>query len=171
VGFLIYQIARQMEKVLMSDLPPKESFRPPVTLTHPPEDFPDELPAEMPVNYAGAYLPPEPAAPAAFTADGNTTWRVWVTQGPEEGREFRLDHLPAMVGRGELAEIRLDRDPAVSRQHAEFYLWEGTLRVRDLNSRHGTAVQGVLVTDAELAPGQLVRAGTSILRIEPEELG
>jgi DNA-binding CsgD family transcriptional regulator len=50
-------------------------------------------------------------------------------------------------------------DLSVSRIHAEITASEEMLRVKDLDSRNGTFVDGVRIAEAELQPGQLVRFG------------
>jgi len=96
--------------------------------------------------------------PAAFT--------LAVVDGPHAGQEFPLDVLPARLGRGGEAGVRLDRDLGVSRQHAELYQQEGVLRIRDLGSSHGLSVNGVAVHDQALAPGDKIQVGLSTLVVK-----
>jgi len=70
-----------------------------------------------------------------------------VVAGPHAGQEFLLDALPARLGRGAEAGLRLDRDLGISRQHAELYRQDGILRIRDLGSSHGLSVNGVAIHD------------------------
>jgi len=56
-----------------------------------------------------------------------------------------VGRLPAVVGRGDDAEIRV-RGTSVSRRHCEIALGgDGTLVIRDLDSRNGTLVRGLPV--------------------------
>lgn len=69
-----------------------------------------------------------------------------------------LDKLPAIVGRGPDADIYLD-DRWTSRIHCEISELNGTLLVRDLESRHGTFVNGECVAEAHLRPGDRLTVG------------
>jgi pSer/pThr/pTyr-binding forkhead associated (FHA) protein len=73
---------------------------------------------------------------------------------------FRLDELPAVVGRSSCAAIRL-HDRWVSRVHFEISEINGTLVIRDLESRHGTFVNGERVSEALLFPGDRLTVGLS----------
>jgi len=94
-----------------------------------------------------------------------------VTRGPHQGQEFVIDRLPALIGRVTGATVRLDRDLGVSRRHAELYEQEGVLRLRDLNSRHGTHINDQSIADQELVPGDTIRVGLSQLVLRDEKGG
>jgi hypothetical protein len=93
-------------------------------------------------------------------------FKLAVTDGPHAGQEFVLDALPARLGRGGEAALRLDRDLGVSRQHAEIYRQDGLLRIRDLESSHGVLVNGVAVHDKALEPGDKIQVGLSTLVVK-----
>ncbi|HZS40412.1 MAG TPA: sigma 54-interacting transcriptional regulator, partial [Polyangia bacterium] len=57
-------------------------------------------------------------------------------------------------------------DPTVSRFHCEITIGEGGARLRDLDSRNGTILDGVRVVEAFLKNGSLVRLGQSTVRFE-----
>ncbi|MGE5223905.1 MAG: FHA domain-containing protein [Omnitrophica WOR_2 bacterium] len=92
-----------------------------------------------------------------------------VTGGPQTGREYALNNLPARIGRGPQADIRLDEDLGVSRQHAEIYEQSGMLRIRDLRSTHGTYVNDFSIDDKSLEPGDRIQVGVSILVVDKKE--
>lgn len=76
-------------------------------------------------------------------------------------------HLSAQsvtAGRGETCAVRV-RDPGVSREHCRFTVDPPRVRVRDLGSRNGTRVNGVLVDERELADGDEVRIGSTTVRV------
>ncbi|MBI1304669.1 MAG: FHA domain-containing protein [Phycisphaera sp.] len=86
-----------------------------------------------------------------------------VVRGPDRGRAFALpDGEPQLIGRStEALEIT---DPTVSRRHAELTPDAGRWRIRDLESRHGTFVNGVRISGAvTLSAGDRVRCGDSEL--------
>jgi hypothetical protein len=88
-----------------------------------------------------------------------------VSAGVDKGQEFFVRHFPVQIGRGPDAGIRLDRDLGVSRQHAEVYLQSGSLRIRDLQSTHGTQVNQQRIRDQALMPGDEIQVGHSTLRV------
>ena len=84
-----------------------------------------------------------------------------------------LQDSPVTLGRGEEARIRI-RDRWVSRRHCEVNLIAGKLYLRDLGAKHGTYVNGQLVTEVQLSPGDEIRIGLTALRVatcaaNPEE--
>ncbi len=69
-----------------------------------------------------------------------------------------LDRLPAMIGRGAAAGVRLG-DPEISRIHCQIEELDGHLVIRDLGSTNGTFVNGLRVTEAALISGDRVSLG------------
>jgi transcriptional regulator with PAS, ATPase and Fis domain len=63
-----------------------------------------------------------------------------------------------VVGRDEDCDTRLDGQE-ISRRHAELRADGPMLAIRDLDSRNGVHVNGKRVSDAPLAPGDVVRCG------------
>jgi hypothetical protein len=85
---------------------------------------------------------------------------VLVVDGP--GTRHVLDQGSNVLGRGTDADIRLP-DTGVSRKHADVQLDGGTVTVEDLGSTNGTLVNGRRVARQELADGDVVRIGHSVL--------
>jgi pSer/pThr/pTyr-binding forkhead associated (FHA) protein len=69
-----------------------------------------------------------------------------------------LDRLPVVIGRNADADVRVV-DQWVSRVHCEISEIEGTLVVRDLDSRNGTLVNGQYIREAHLLPGDRLTVG------------
>jgi pSer/pThr/pTyr-binding forkhead associated (FHA) protein len=68
------------------------------------------------------------------------------------------------VGRGLTADVRLD-DHLVSRRHAIILAGaDGVRRILDDRSANGVVLNGRVVTDAELRPGDVIVLGRSVLR-------
>ena len=63
---------------------------------------------------------------------------------------------------------RLDNDRGVSRQHAELYQQAGRLRLRDLDSTHGTHINGDDIDDKALLPSDKIQVGYSLLIVKTE---
>jgi pSer/pThr/pTyr-binding forkhead associated (FHA) protein len=76
-----------------------------------------------------------------------------------------LDHLPAIVGRDPDCDIRL-RDPSVSGLHCEINQINGRLVILDLESSHGTFVNGCRVRFAHVVTGDTLRWGRTRLVVE-----
>ena len=126
------------------------------------------LPTIAAVEYARvAKDRPELAAQAGQAP----TLVLTVTKGPHLGQEFVIEKLPALIGRVADAAVRLDQDIGVSRRHAELYRQQGVLRLRDLNSAHGTSVNEQAISDVDLAPGDTICAGLSFLVVKEESKG
>jgi DNA-binding NtrC family response regulator len=60
-------------------------------------------------------------------------------------------------------------DPTVSRFHCEIHVERGSARVRDLESRNGTLLDGVVVRDAYLRAGSVLQLGRVALRFRPSD--
>ena len=100
---------------------------------------------------------------------------LYVVEGPDEGRSFRLGP-SSVVGRDPTAAISLT-DEEVSRRHAIVAVDEGRVRVEDLGSSNGTFTEaGRIDGEAELHPGQRMRAGQTVMELragagrDPENL-
>lgn len=71
------------------------------------------------------------------------------------------------IGRTSANQIVLDYDRSVSGRHCEIYLDGITFRIRDLNSRNGTYVDGIQVVDAaEISNGSIIKLGRLELLVE-----
>lgn len=113
---------------------------------------------------------PRPASPQSVpnSSPGGQLF-LKVIAGPTAGRDYLVSDLPIVIGRGPEAVIRLDEDLGVSRRHAEIYQQEGILRIRDLQSSHGTRLRGHSIQDAELTFGDPVEIGVTTLVVHPGE--
>ncbi len=88
-----------------------------------------------------------------ITRDGST-WADVVRLVPGES---------ATVGRAPTNSIVL-KDERCSRNHAEVFFAQGAWRLRDLDSRNGTLVSGLVLSgDHELEPGDILQIGNSQL--------
>ena len=73
-----------------------------------------------------------------------------------------------VVGRDPECEIS-HRDPRLSRRHAEFSIGEHGVLVRDLESRNGIRVNGRVVKEALLQPGDLVQIAQLSVRFVEDD--
>ncbi|MDB5353058.1 MAG: hypothetical protein JWN86_4305 [Planctomycetota bacterium] len=72
-----------------------------------------------------------------------------------------------LVGRHPECDVRFDL-PSVSRRHCCFALAYDRLTVRDLGSRHGVWVNGVLSDETRLHPGDEIAIGPLLFRYEDD---
>jgi hypothetical protein len=98
--------------------------------------------------------------PSVLGRAGTRTSHVLVVDGP--GTKHVLDQGSNVLGRGTEADIRLP-DTGVSRKHADVQLHGGTVVVEDLGSTNGTLVNGRRIARQDLADGDVIRIGHSVL--------
>ncbi len=90
-----------------------------------------------------------------------------VMTGPDKGRMLALDWTRTsrvLVGTGPRADLALT-DPRVSRRHVSLSPEGARLRLRDLGSRNGTTVNGLVVAEAWLSGGETIALGETTLRV------
>jgi transcriptional regulator with GAF, ATPase, and Fis domain len=95
--------------------------------------------------------------------------------GPLAGQTFPLAASRLTIGRDHSNDVHL-RDLATSRHHCAIETRDGRLFVRDLESRHGTFVNGVPIGERFLEHGDRVTVGASLFLVQiceetPEESG
>ena len=96
--------------------------------------------------------------------------RLVVIAGPDQGKAFPLSTAePLLVGRGRTATVRL-ADPHVSRSHCQVKIEGGQAVVEDLDSVSGIFVNDARVRTQALRPGDVLRVGSTLLRLETEDL-
>ncbi|HET9225554.1 MAG TPA: sigma 54-interacting transcriptional regulator, partial [Thermoanaerobaculia bacterium] len=96
------------------------------------------------------------------------TLRLVVLSGPLVGATFPLGAEGLTLGRDRESGVRL-RDLAVSRHHCVIEPAEDAFRVRDLDSRHGTFVNGIPVRERTLRPGDRIALGDSLFLVQGDE--
>jgi pSer/pThr/pTyr-binding forkhead associated (FHA) protein len=104
----------------------------------------------------------------ARTSNARVRRSILVIDGPGKASRFDLPDPPAtwLVGRAKEAELRLE-DREVSRRHAELSIADdGTITVRDLDSRRGVIVDGGRVEETVLEPGRRLELGNTTLALE-----
>ena len=84
--------------------------------------------------------------------------------GPMVGQRFNVTG-PIDVGR-ESPQISLAFDSAASRRHANVTPTAMGIQVTDLNSTNGTFVNGQRVSQANAAPGDMIKIGSTTFRVE-----
>lgn len=88
---------------------------------------------------------------------------LYVIQGSDEGKRFELTTSVVGLGREANNTVRL-HDTEASRRHAELRLLpNGTHQLLDLGSSNGTFVNGKMIKDAVVKPGDEIRIGQSTM--------
>ncbi len=89
--------------------------------------------------------------------------------GKLQGQRYNIPPQGLRVGRQAGNEILLD-DTGVSRQHARLIFHNGALWVQDMGSRNGVFVNETRVqAHRQLAPGDKIRIGNSVLEVRLDE--
>jgi DNA-binding NtrC family response regulator len=104
---------------------------------------------------------------ATSTVQGKTAQRTYlckVTSGPSTGRQVALGARAIVIGADRTCDLVLD-DPKVSRRHVEIRVQPEGLRVKDLESKNGTYIDGVRITDAVTPGTTTIRVGDTAIRI------
>jgi hypothetical protein len=96
--------------------------------------------------------------------------RLVVIAGPDQGKAFQLPAAGSLlVGRGRSATLCL-ADPHVSRSHCQIKIEGSRILIEDLNSAGGIYVNDTRVGSQPLRPGDVLRLGSSVLRLEVGDL-
>jgi two-component system response regulator GlrR len=92
-------------------------------------------------------------------------FRLTVVEGPKTGLTWESSSDRCSIGFHPSNDLVVE-DATVSRFHCEVRIGEDGARVRDLDSRNGTVVDGVRVADGFLRGGSLLKLGRVGLRFE-----
>jgi signal transduction histidine kinase len=87
---------------------------------------------------------------------------LFVIQGRDQGSRFRLDESLVSIGRGTANTVQL-HDTEVSREHVELIRCGEKFVLKDLGSSNGTFVNGHQIREHELASGDQVQLGRTLL--------
>ncbi len=161
VGALIYPLARVAGLITSLPRSSDSSIRRDTTAAQAGPASPFGPPPDL---FASSQ--PVPQRPANPQPMGGGRGRLVVARGPSSGLVAPIGALPVRIGRGEGAWLSLDADGKVSRQHAELFERGGAVYIRDLNSLHGTRVNGAVVREQRLSPGDTIRVGDSDIIVE-----
>ncbi|MDI3462579.1 MAG: hypothetical protein OJF50_001400 [Nitrospira sp.] len=89
---------------------------------------------------------------------------IEIVSGPEKGRSLQLsDNQVLRFGRNPKADVVLALDQSISSLHCSLECDGQTCRIKDLNSRNGTFVNGHRITEAMLKTGDEIRIGYTTL--------
>lgn len=106
-------------------------------------------------------LPRAQALGRIFLATHRAT--LVVVEGAGAGAEYEISENGVTVGRGPGVDIAL-QDPAMSKVHAAFEPAENGVRVRDMGSTNGIAVNGSRVDAADLKHADRIEIGAHVFQ-------
>ncbi len=106
----------------------------------------------------------------APSATSSPTYKITVIEGPDAGRSITLDasrYSAALIGSSAVCDLKLT-DRQTSRRHATVDVTDTKLIFTDLGSTNGTTINDVIVTNAMLRGGEIIRIGQNKLRVDLE---
>ncbi|MFH0924908.1 MAG: FHA domain-containing protein [bacterium] len=89
--------------------------------------------------------------------------KLEILNGLNKGIVFSLKSPKTIIGR-QKADIILNDDPEVSRQHCLIEFYEGSVVIRDLNSTNGTFVNNIMIKAYPLKNNNTITIGNTLLQ-------
>ncbi|WP_347487927.1 DUF3662 and FHA domain-containing protein [Desulfoscipio sp. XC116] len=123
------------------------------------EDEPRQMAVEETMRFTPVRGVPEPDLSAGVSLE--------VVEGVLAGKKFVLAVNQAVIGRGEICDICLP-DSSISRRHAALSRTGRKFVIQDRSSTNGTYVNGVRVAKKELADGDIIKMGNTVLIFKVE---
>ncbi len=102
------------------------------------------------------------------TNTGDAVLVVLHPPGPNMGRRFPLTRNEHLVGRAQGSEVEIDAE-GISRRHARIMRESNGWFIEDLGSTNGTQVNDIPITRHQLADGDLLRIGTTVVKFLASE--
>jgi hypothetical protein len=164
IGFLAYWFARGLARFISPESMTVMQARG-STLPRPADERKQTVLAH-PLRQPARPAQKEKAKDPRTLSKASQVYTLSIIEGPHTGEIFSVAQLPAILGRGSRSFIHLDNDLGVSRQHAELYELEGKLYIKDLQSSHGTHVNGAKINNRRLQTGDRVQVGVSVLTVK-----
>jgi two-component system, NtrC family, response regulator GlrR len=104
-----------------------------------------------------------PVEDAVATSETVRRFSMTVVDGPDKGLAWNSAGARCGIGTHPSNDVVL-KDPTVSRFHCEIVVDARGARVRDLDSRNGTHLDGRITIESFLRPGDLLELGRTIVR-------
>ncbi len=116
-------------------------------------------------DVTGANTSPDPDTRPLGLPGSVRSFRLMVVEGPAQGVDWKSTSSRCSLGSHRSNAVVI-QDPTVSRFHCEIVVDDRGARVRDLDSRNGTILDGVSVVEAYLRMGSLLRLGKTVVRFD-----
>ena len=94
---------------------------------------------------------------------------ITIKSGSQAGLSLDITEGEMLIGRAEDCEIRV-ADKAVSGRHCAILNEEGRYWIRDLESTNGTRLNGGLVKESRLKPGDMIMIGSVEMIVEGDDI-
>lgn len=91
--------------------------------------------------------------------------QIHYTDSTGSEKTVLLGDSPVIIGREPDCQLPIS-DTKASRRHCEIRLWAGDYVLKDLNSKNGTFLNDQPAHVAVLEPGDKIRIGSTIIRVE-----
>ncbi|HUU02614.1 MAG TPA: FHA domain-containing protein [Myxococcota bacterium] len=90
---------------------------------------------------------------------------IKILGGPDRGKIYEFDRVQITIGRTMDNDVVLT-DPGISRQHMSIRDKGGAYILKDLGSSNGTKLNGKLIEEKVLRPGDIITAGSAEVKFE-----
>ena len=121
-----------------------------------------------------SHIPPTSPNLTSHTGDANTpiqpngpaVFELSIRPPDQSGQSVELpEGISLVIGRTAAASLQISTDPELSSLHLEISVVGGECFARDLSSSNGTFVNETRVSKLSISPGDVVRAGRTLLSI------
>ena len=106
---------------------------------------------------------------AAPVITSSLKFSLRIALGADAGKAWNFAQELVTVGRATTNDIVLGDDPKVSRNHAEFFVKDKKLWVRNLSSKNFILINGARLEEYQLKAGDTVMIGDTSLQIDSEK--
>lgn len=89
-------------------------------------------------------------------------WEIKAINGPDAGEKFALKDGANTVGRGQDSDIQI-QSKSMSRKHFQIIVKPDKVFIKDLNSRNGTFINGVLIKQSHIKHGDKISVHQTVL--------
>ncbi len=95
--------------------------------------------------------------------------RIRIVSGPRAGSSLLLEEKSIVVGRGKKCDLVVE-DDTISRRHFAIHPHGEHWSIKDLESKSGTQIDGLLIKEAILAMGATIQVGATSMIFEEAQL-
>ena len=93
--------------------------------------------------------------------------KLVLVSGEDRTQRFKIARASSLIGRNPACDINLNR-ASVSRQHCLLHLTDRGLHLKDLGTTNGTKVNGIVLTEGYVSPGDKLMIGHELFILEKD---
>jgi hypothetical protein len=94
-------------------------------------------------------------------------YKLVLISGEDRTQQFKVLRASSLIGRNPACDITLNRS-SVSRQHCLLHLTDRGIHLKDLGTTNGTKVNGIVLTEGYVNPGDKLTIGHELFTLEKE---